>query len=169
MLAERLRDLEHAGLIERRVSAPDSPPSVEYHLTARGRALEPLVEALRLYAAGESRDVSRARVPAIGSSMISSTPSSSPTRQTSSRSSSTSTQTPAENGKTTWSPGPDRHLDTGLTPPVASGADREHDPVLRRRLVRAGRNDEAGLADAVGLELLDDDTVEQRPQVLAHR
>ncbi len=52
MLAERLRDLEQAGLIERRV-LPDSPPSVEYHLTARGRALEPVIEALRGYAAGE--------------------------------------------------------------------------------------------------------------------
>jgi DNA-binding HxlR family transcriptional regulator len=49
MLAERLRDLEGAGLIERRV-LPDSPPSVEYHLTARGRQLEPLIDALRAYA-----------------------------------------------------------------------------------------------------------------------
>lgn len=63
MLAERLRDLEHAGLIERRVLAHTSPPSVEYHLTARGRALEPLVAALRLYAAGEA-DVSRPLAPA---------------------------------------------------------------------------------------------------------
>jgi len=54
MLAERLRDLEHAGLIERRVSPQANPPSVEYHLTERGRALEPLVAALRSYAAAES-------------------------------------------------------------------------------------------------------------------
>jgi DNA-binding HxlR family transcriptional regulator len=53
MLSERLRDLEQAGLIERRVRPQDTPPLVEYHLTARGRALEPLVAALRLYAAGE--------------------------------------------------------------------------------------------------------------------
>jgi DNA-binding HxlR family transcriptional regulator len=66
MLAERLRDLERAGLIERRVLAQASPPSVEYHLTSRGRALEPLIEALRLYAAADAEDVSRspARVTA---------------------------------------------------------------------------------------------------------
>jgi DNA-binding HxlR family transcriptional regulator len=29
---------------------PDSPPGVEYRLTERGRALEPLVQALRQYA-----------------------------------------------------------------------------------------------------------------------
>jgi DNA-binding HxlR family transcriptional regulator len=51
MLAERLRDLERAGLIERRV-LPQSPPAVEYRLTARGRALEPLIAALRAYAEG---------------------------------------------------------------------------------------------------------------------
>ena len=50
MLAERLRDLEHAGLIERTV-LPSSPPAVEYRLTARGRALAPVVEAVRAYAA----------------------------------------------------------------------------------------------------------------------
>ena len=36
MLSERLRDLEAAGLIRREV-IPDSPPSVEYHLTKRGQ------------------------------------------------------------------------------------------------------------------------------------
>ncbi len=50
MLAARLRDLERAGLIQR-VVIPDSPPGVEYRLTERGRALGPLVEALRSYAA----------------------------------------------------------------------------------------------------------------------
>jgi DNA-binding HxlR family transcriptional regulator len=50
MLASRLRDLEQAGLVER-VVIPDSPPGVEYRLTARGHALGPLVEALRRYAA----------------------------------------------------------------------------------------------------------------------
>jgi DNA-binding HxlR family transcriptional regulator len=63
MLSERLRDLERAGLIERRV-LPDSPPSVEYHLTPRGRALEPLIEALRAYAAGEEAALIRSRVGA---------------------------------------------------------------------------------------------------------
>ena len=50
MLAARLRDLEQAGMVERTV-IPDSPPGVEYRLTERGRALAPLVAALRQYAA----------------------------------------------------------------------------------------------------------------------
>ncbi len=50
MLSSRLRDLERAGLVER-VVIPDSPPGVEYRLTERGRALGPLVDALRRYAA----------------------------------------------------------------------------------------------------------------------
>ena len=41
---------QRAGLVER-VVIPDSPPGVEYRLTERGRALGPLVEALRRYAA----------------------------------------------------------------------------------------------------------------------
>jgi len=49
MLSARLRDLEQAGMIER-VVIPDSPPGVEYRLTERGRALGPLVAALREYA-----------------------------------------------------------------------------------------------------------------------
>jgi DNA-binding HxlR family transcriptional regulator len=51
MLSERLRDLESAGLIERTV-LPTSPPMVEYRLTARGRRLGPLIEAIRAYAEG---------------------------------------------------------------------------------------------------------------------
>src|SRR6516164_11213427 len=49
MLSERLRDLEAAGLIERRV-VPSSPPKVEYRLTDRGRELGPIIDALRAYA-----------------------------------------------------------------------------------------------------------------------
>ncbi len=49
MLAERLRDLEAAGLVRRTV-IPSSPPTVEYRLTVRGRRLAPLVEAIRNYA-----------------------------------------------------------------------------------------------------------------------
>ena len=49
MLAERLRDLEAAGLVERTV-IPSSPPTVEYRLTERGRQLGPLIEAMRAYA-----------------------------------------------------------------------------------------------------------------------
>jgi DNA-binding HxlR family transcriptional regulator len=49
MLAERLRDLEAAGLVERTV-IPSSPPKVEYRLTARGRKLAPIIDAMRAYA-----------------------------------------------------------------------------------------------------------------------
>jgi len=49
MLSERLRDLEAAGLIERTV-IPSSPPTVEYRLTARGRQLAPVIDAMRNYA-----------------------------------------------------------------------------------------------------------------------
>jgi DNA-binding HxlR family transcriptional regulator len=51
MLAERLRDLEGAGLVQRTV-LPTSPPTVEYRLTERGRQLAPIVEAMRAYAEG---------------------------------------------------------------------------------------------------------------------
>jgi DNA-binding HxlR family transcriptional regulator len=52
-LMDRLRDMEADALIERR-DLGGSPPHVEYVLTARGRLLAPLVEALR--AAGEALD-----------------------------------------------------------------------------------------------------------------
>jgi DNA-binding HxlR family transcriptional regulator len=51
MLTERLRDLEQAGLIQRTV-VPSSPPAVEYRLTARGRALAPVLDAVQAYAVG---------------------------------------------------------------------------------------------------------------------
>ena|SRR5947209_759443 len=44
-LTERLRELEAAGVVERRV-VPASPPYAEYVLTERGRRLAPLLEAL---------------------------------------------------------------------------------------------------------------------------
>jgi DNA-binding HxlR family transcriptional regulator len=53
MLSERLRDLEQAGLIERRV-LPTSPPAVEYRLTDRGRRLGPVLEAMRAYSVGRA-------------------------------------------------------------------------------------------------------------------
>ncbi|MHB1539312.1 MAG: winged helix-turn-helix transcriptional regulator [Solirubrobacteraceae bacterium] len=49
MLAERLRDLEAAGLVQRNV-LPTSPPTVEYRLTDRGGKLAPIVEAMCVYA-----------------------------------------------------------------------------------------------------------------------
>ncbi len=48
-LAQRLLELEDAGLLERRVLA-SRPPRVEYRLTARGRRLKAVVDALRRWA-----------------------------------------------------------------------------------------------------------------------
>ena len=44
-LSERLRELEQAGVLERRV-VPASPPYAEYRLTERGRQLARVVQAL---------------------------------------------------------------------------------------------------------------------------
>jgi DNA-binding HxlR family transcriptional regulator len=44
-LTERLRELEAAGVLERRL-VHASPPYAEYRLTDRGRRLAPVVEAL---------------------------------------------------------------------------------------------------------------------------
>lgn len=46
MITARLRELEQAGLVSRTVYA-EVPPRVEYALTERGRALRPVVRALR--------------------------------------------------------------------------------------------------------------------------
>lgn len=45
-LSERLRVLEDEGIVERR-SYPESPPRVEYELTDKGRALLPIIDAMR--------------------------------------------------------------------------------------------------------------------------
>jgi DNA-binding HxlR family transcriptional regulator len=45
-LAERLRALEHEGIVARH-SFPESPPRVEYELTAKGQALLPIIDAMR--------------------------------------------------------------------------------------------------------------------------
>jgi DNA-binding HxlR family transcriptional regulator len=48
-LAQRLADLEEAGVLERAV-IDDRPPRVEYRLTRRGRDLRSLVNALARFA-----------------------------------------------------------------------------------------------------------------------
>jgi DNA-binding HxlR family transcriptional regulator len=48
-LAQRLTELEEAGVLERRV-LDARPPRVEYRLTEAGRKLRVLVEAMRVYA-----------------------------------------------------------------------------------------------------------------------
>ncbi len=47
LLAERLRELEAEGVAERRVV---SPRHIEYHLTAKGQALAPVVDATASWA-----------------------------------------------------------------------------------------------------------------------
>jgi len=49
-LSERLRELEAAGVLERRV-LDGRPPIVEYRLTERGVRLKALVDAMRRWAA----------------------------------------------------------------------------------------------------------------------
>ena len=49
MLAERLRELEHEGIIARLV-IPDTPVRVEYELTDKGRALDDALGAISRWA-----------------------------------------------------------------------------------------------------------------------
>lgn len=50
MLSERLKELETAGIVARRV-VPETPVRVEYSLTERGRALAPIVRAILAWCA----------------------------------------------------------------------------------------------------------------------
>ncbi len=49
MLSERLKELEHHGLLLRRV-IPETPVRVEYSLTEKGRALGPVLAAVSSWA-----------------------------------------------------------------------------------------------------------------------
>jgi len=49
LLSERMKELEARGIVERRV-IDDTPVRVEYALTEKGKALEPAVRALKLWA-----------------------------------------------------------------------------------------------------------------------
>ncbi|HEV8535362.1 MAG TPA: helix-turn-helix domain-containing protein [Candidatus Limnocylindria bacterium] len=51
MITARLRELEAAGVLTRTTYA-EVPPRVEYSLTARGRALRPVITALRSWGNG---------------------------------------------------------------------------------------------------------------------
>jgi DNA-binding HxlR family transcriptional regulator len=47
-LSLRLRGLEEEGIVERH-TYPEVPPRVEYALTAKGRALLPIIDGMRAY------------------------------------------------------------------------------------------------------------------------
>lgn len=47
-LSERLRSMEHEGIVERR-SYAEAPPRVEYELTVKGAALLPVIDAMRTF------------------------------------------------------------------------------------------------------------------------
>jgi DNA-binding HxlR family transcriptional regulator len=49
LLSERVKELEAEGIVERRV-IDDMPVRVEYALTKKGRALEPAVRSLKVWA-----------------------------------------------------------------------------------------------------------------------
>ena len=48
VLTSNLRDMEDNGLVTREVFA-EVPPRVEYTLTDRGRSLEPVIDAMRVW------------------------------------------------------------------------------------------------------------------------
>lgn len=49
LLSERLKELESCGIVERRVFA-ETPVRIEYALTAKGRELDQVVEAIQRWA-----------------------------------------------------------------------------------------------------------------------
>lgn len=49
LLSERLKELEHCGIVERSVY-PETPVRIEYTLTAKGRELDQVVEAIQSWA-----------------------------------------------------------------------------------------------------------------------
>jgi DNA-binding HxlR family transcriptional regulator len=49
ILSERLKDLEAEGIVQRLVY-PETPVRIEYHLTAKGQALQPIMEAVLQWA-----------------------------------------------------------------------------------------------------------------------
>jgi DNA-binding HxlR family transcriptional regulator len=54
-LSERLRHLEEIDIVARH-SYPESPPRVEYELTAKGQALLPIIDEMRRFGQAWLRD-----------------------------------------------------------------------------------------------------------------
>ena len=57
MLTDRLRELEADGIVRRKVY-PQVPPKVEYFLTAYGKTLAPILEAMAAWGTKHRRRVS---------------------------------------------------------------------------------------------------------------
>ena len=49
-LAQRLKELENAGILKRTIYA-EIPPRVEYTLTGKGRSLSPILDRMRAWGA----------------------------------------------------------------------------------------------------------------------
>lgn len=49
LLSERLKNLEHEGIVNRKVY-PETPVRIEYSLTEKGRALEPVLREIERWA-----------------------------------------------------------------------------------------------------------------------
>ncbi|MCG7406244.1 helix-turn-helix transcriptional regulator [Paenibacillus sp. ACRRX] len=49
MLSERMKDLEYSGIVTRNVY-PETPVRIEYALTDKGLALQPVMEAIQFWA-----------------------------------------------------------------------------------------------------------------------
>lgn len=45
LLSERLKELEHEGVVER-IVIPETPVRIEYHLTTKGRDLDSIMDAI---------------------------------------------------------------------------------------------------------------------------
>ncbi len=60
MLTQTLRNLEHRGIVERKIT-PIIPPAVEYSLSPLGATLIPLMATLRQWAEEHMEEVEQAR------------------------------------------------------------------------------------------------------------
>jgi DNA-binding HxlR family transcriptional regulator len=49
MLVERLKELEHCGIVKRNVY-PETPVRIEYELTDKGHALQPVMDQVQAWA-----------------------------------------------------------------------------------------------------------------------